>query len=127
MGTFPSASVPPATKRVASQGRANKIRCVRGQGRFQPELAVLEARVLDLTPYRPAHPNGPSGSQDRLEAVHCDFLEFFYFEGLNFVFEVFKMLRILHSLSNRSYKNVDFSPKKCLSSIRKLGRFITSS
>ena len=50
VGTFPSASVLPATERMASQGRTNKIRCVRGQGRFQSELAVLEARVLDLTP-----------------------------------------------------------------------------
>lgn len=120
VGTFASSSVPPATERMASQGRANKIRCVQGQGCFQSELAVLEARVLDLTSYSPAHPNGPSGSQDRLEAVHCDSLAVFYFEGLNFVFEVFKMLRILHSLPNRSYKNVDFSPKKCLSSIRML-------
>lgn len=75
VGTFPSASVPPATECMASQGRANKIRCVRGQGCFQSELAVLQARTLDLTSYSPAHPNGPSGSQDRLEAVHCDSLE----------------------------------------------------
>lgn len=61
VGTFPIASVLPATERMASQGRANKIKCVQGQGRFQSELAVLEARVLDLTPIDQHTQTAPQG------------------------------------------------------------------